>query len=156
MFKPNVKSMFVINGFELRSRNNSETTKAISLHDLDGSMLAGYPLATACDNYKGIDDCMIELHRFLLPTRKLVFTKKDKSIEITLHWSKEYNQYRITSNKPDSKYKPSTAYEDSLTAARETIKAIVKRMIDIDTMYTDRIIDRLKVNVSTKRLDNMW
>lgn len=151
----NFKTMFAINGYELRSRNNGPVSKQISLHGESG-LLANYPLATECDNYKGIDDCMIEMHRFLKPCKKLTFTKGKHSIELFVHWSKEYNQYRITFSKPDSKYKPCTAYEDDLTSMQDTFSKIVYDLVDIKPEYTKRIIDRLKIVVASKLQENNW
>lgn len=150
------KMIFSVNGFVISTGYDSNLNKIVYLHDSIGSLLAQSPLKVGADEYKGIDFCITELRRFLKPATKLTFTKDNKDIEICLHWSREYNQYRITFNKPDSKYKPSTAYEDTLTDTQSTVAYIVNKAIASNVEYVLKVVDKLKVNVATRRMENNW
>lgn len=150
------KMIFSVNGFVISTGYDSNLNKIVYLHDSIGSLLAQSPLKVGADEYKGMDFCVTELRRFLKPATKLTFVKDNKDVEICIHWSKEHKQHRITFNKPNSKYNPSTAYEDSLTNTQATVAYIVSKTIATNIEYVLKLVDKLKINVATKRTENNW
>lgn len=156
MFHTNVKVMFKVNGYEFKVRNTSETTKQVSLHDRDGSLLCSYPLhdySTDNFDYSGITCCLIEFNRYCNKLNVLevdngkliykfkVFKSSDNSFKVELRC-----------NKSD---RVNTYYSGSLLEINKTIQDLMRVQLNIANEYSKEMITRMKV-IEYKGKDSNW
>ena len=156
MFHTNVKVMFKVNGYEFKVRNTSETTKQVSLHDRDGSMLCSYPLHDYFNDnfdYSGITSCCAEFKRFCNKLNVLEIDNGKLIYKFKVYKGGD-NSYKVElrCNKSD---RVTTYYTGSMLQVIECISELIRIQLNIGEEFNKVMIDRLKVIKYTGN-DSNW
>lgn len=146
MFNANVKVMFKVNGYEFKVRNTSETTKQVSLHDRDGSLLCSYPLhdySTDNFDYSGITSCLIEFNRFC--NKLNVLTIERNGLKLVARIQQHKNQYRLDVSDLNFAGRFLKYYSGSYNLVTDRLIENMHSYLGMNREYTERVLNRMKV-----------